>query len=533
MATKDTKRKPRELTIKEKVDLINREQTTGKSQRALAAEFGIGKTQVQTILKRKAEWLSAYEDNMKDDRKRIKLGTEQYRQDVDFLTYEWFQRARGLNLPVSGPLIQEKARQFAASVGNDDFKASNGWLDRFKNRHNINMAVISGESGAVNEETVTEWKNKLPEIMKGYDPRDVFNMDESGLFYRALPDRTLRIRGEECKGGKRSKERLTASFCVNMAGEFEKTLVIGKCAKPRCFKRVNVHQLPVTWEFNKKAWMTTDIFTRWINAFNNRMKRQARHVLLFMDNAPSHPKDLRLSNVKVVPLPANTTSKLQPLDQGIIKTVKSRYRKRLLQAVLAKMDKGEDITNISKCVSVLDAINWITAAVKEVSCSTVKRCFAKAGMTDECLDIDEEEDIPLSDLVARVQNHLGLDNESVEDYLACDDDLDTCETDASDLEQRIIEEFVKPADSNTATSSEHAENAEESDEESDLPQTVVEDKSKITNVRVAIEAVEQLKTFLLNKDATHLLGSVYELQNGLCELSVTQGKQTSILNFFK
>ena len=61
-------------------------------------------------------------------------------------------------------------------------------------------------------------------------------MDETGVFYRQLPDCTLHIRSEECKGGKKSKERLTAALCCNMIGEFEKTLVIGRYEKPRCFK---------------------------------------------------------------------------------------------------------------------------------------------------------------------------------------------------------------------------------------------------------------------------------------------------------
>ena len=85
-------------------------------------------------------------------------------------------------------------------------------------------------------------------------------MDETGIFYRAVPDKTLKYKGDECKGGKKSRERITASFCVNMEGKFEKTLVIGKCPKPRSFKNLSIKTLLVIWEHNKKAWMTTDIF---------------------------------------------------------------------------------------------------------------------------------------------------------------------------------------------------------------------------------------------------------------------------------
>ena len=125
------------------------------------------------------------------------------------------------------------------------------------------------------------------------------------------------------------------------------------------------------------------------------MQKQNRKVLLLLDNVPSHPKDVNLSDVEVVFLPANTTSKLQPLDQGLIKAIKSCYRSRLLNAVLAKIDKDEDVINVSKCVSVLDAINWVDAAVREVSCSTVKKCFFKCGIghNDESASIDKEDNL--------------------------------------------------------------------------------------------------------------------------------------------
>ena len=88
----------------------------------------------------------------------------------------------------------------------------------------------------------------IPGIISDYAPRYIYNADETGLYFRALPDKTLKVRGEECAGGKKSKLQLTAMLCCNMVGEHEKVLVIGKAAKPRCFKNINSNQLPVTWE---------------------------------------------------------------------------------------------------------------------------------------------------------------------------------------------------------------------------------------------------------------------------------------------
>ena len=249
---------------------------------------------------------------------------------VDSVTWEWFRRKRSMLLPISGPMLQEKARKFALQTGDDDFKASNGWLHRFKARHNVSSTTLSGERASVDGAVVDEWQARLPNLTARYDARDIYNMDETGVVFRALPDCSLVIKGSDCTGGNKSKDRITVSPAVNVVGEFEKPLVIGHAIKPRCFRNLDIAKLPIKWHANKKAWMTTNIFMLWLNEFNRRMKSQKRHVSLFLDNAPSHPHDVTMSNVKLVYLPPNTISLLQYLDQGIIKNMKVHYRRRLL-----------------------------------------------------------------------------------------------------------------------------------------------------------------------------------------------------------
>ena len=66
--------------------------------------------------------------------------------------------------------------------------------------------------------------------------------------------------------------------------------------------------------------MTGDILHKILSDFNHKMIQQKRSVLLFMDNAGCHPHDIegKYNNIKIVFLPPNTTSKLQPLDLGVI-----------------------------------------------------------------------------------------------------------------------------------------------------------------------------------------------------------------------
>ena len=123
-----------------------------------------------TILKRKAELMTAFEENAPSDRKRLRPV-----DDVDDMTWKWFRQARGHNVPVCGPMLQEKSWAFAATCGKDDFKASNGWWEKFKTRHNINQAAICGESETVDLAKVDEWKERLPSLLEGYAPKDIYN----------------------------------------------------------------------------------------------------------------------------------------------------------------------------------------------------------------------------------------------------------------------------------------------------------------------------------------------------------------------
>jgi hypothetical protein len=96
-----------------------------------------------------------------------------------------------------------------------------------------------GESAEVSVESTDAWLESLPTLTGGYELRDVYNADGTGLFFNVLPDRTLAYKGQSCNGGKHSKDRLTVLLCVN-SDESDKQvpIVIGKSPKPRCLKNV-------------------------------------------------------------------------------------------------------------------------------------------------------------------------------------------------------------------------------------------------------------------------------------------------------
>ncbi|XP_060880691.1 tigger transposable element-derived protein 6-like [Metopolophium dirhodum] len=134
--------------------------TKGHSVKQLQNIFNCGKTQVYDTLKNqnriKEEWL-------KGNGKMIKSMKHNANEISNNEIWDWFVAVRAKNIPVSGPIIQEKVREIAVRHGSHSFKASNGWLSSFKNRHNFAWNQVCGESNDVNIDSVNEWKSKISE----------------------------------------------------------------------------------------------------------------------------------------------------------------------------------------------------------------------------------------------------------------------------------------------------------------------------------------------------------------------------------
>ncbi|GBL89945.1 Tigger transposable element-derived protein 4 [Araneus ventricosus] len=227
---------------------------------------------------------------------------------------------------------EEKAIEIAEELNIEDFGGSNGCLECFKGRHCLSFETICGEAAAVEGEAIEDWKSSvLKDILSRFDASKVFNLDETGLFYRLLPDKTLSFKGEKCTSGKATKQRQTLLLGANISGnEKLKPLVIGKSKRPRCFK--NVKSPPVEYEANSNAWMTTTIWERHIRKLDSQFSRQKRNVAIIVDNCTVHNQLENLKAIEIVFLPLNVTALLQPLDQRIIRVFKRKYKKCLVHS---------------------------------------------------------------------------------------------------------------------------------------------------------------------------------------------------------
>ncbi|GBL80124.1 Tigger transposable element-derived protein 6 [Araneus ventricosus] len=127
--------------------------------------------------------------------------------EINEALIEWFKSARAKNIPISGALMKQKAMEIADALGTKDFCASNGWLHKFRVRNNVVFRALCEEAADVDESLCEDWTTRLPLLLAGYTDKDIFNMDETGLFFRALPNKSMMVKSADSKGGKQENKR--------------------------------------------------------------------------------------------------------------------------------------------------------------------------------------------------------------------------------------------------------------------------------------------------------------------------------------
>ena len=188
-------------------------------------------------------------------------------QKLDEALYIWFRQQREKGLPVTGPILSEKAKilfpLIYSDVDNKSFTASSGFLWRFCRRHGLKELSVQGEKASADVTAATIYLEEFPSLIEGYTKDQVFNCDETGLYYRLLPQKTLASVFEtRADGWKKAKDRVTISACANITGSIKLPLLfIGKYARPRCFRNLNLDALQ-TYMNQKSAWVNAHIFSK-------------------------------------------------------------------------------------------------------------------------------------------------------------------------------------------------------------------------------------------------------------------------------
>ncbi|TYZ61695.1 hypothetical protein PybrP1_005707 [[Pythium] brassicae (nom. inval.)] len=313
---------------------------------------------------------------------------------------------------ITGDMIKAKGRELAKQMGIDGkLNFSNGWLASFKARHGLikraaslgpsdklglggvaalgaadpshsalldasGMGLGGGGSGSgsvlagvvdpgymlppVSMDLTLE---QIQDTLRDYAPSDVYTVDETGLFFRAAPNKL--VQGEEAQAMLAAEPKLTVVLAANAdATDLLEPYIIGSVLAPKNIKSAPLAQLGYHYVASSKARMTVLIFQQWLRDFNSRMASAHRSVVLLMDNAPSHVLGCSaLSNVRVIMFAPHLGMKVQPMRGGILTAFKGKYRLKHLALAIDHLEDGRaDIYRITQ----LQAMRWVTEAWQQM-----------------------------------------------------------------------------------------------------------------------------------------------------------------------
>lgn len=366
-------------------------------------KFGrvINQSSVCRILKEKCENV----ENIRNSLKKSGRNRTPNWPLLEALLNNWVKALQNTGATISEDTLKKRAMMVWNQIKNNYSSEappslSPGWLSNVKKRLSISQRAVSGESGSVPKEAL-KLMPAVREQCREYSKKDIFNMDESALFYKLGPSKTLG--SKPVPGPKKSKQRLTMVLCCNADGlERSDILLIGKAkAKdyvPSYLSIPYFQGYKCWWRTNMNAWMTGELMAEWLERFYEYIGTE-RKVILLLDNFAGHTKGLELSkppsNIKVVFLPPNTTSLFQPLDQGIIRVAKAYYRRAFVEfclpfwereaGLIPTFDDGLADTEKDPFVylNYSHAIKWISEAwFNHTTLLTVSNCFEKSTLFD-------------------------------------------------------------------------------------------------------------------------------------------------------
>ncbi|XP_069672129.1 jerky protein homolog [Periplaneta americana] len=396
------KRKRNVLTLKQKLELLN-EMDKGVSRTKLMEQYHVGSSTLYDI-KKQAKLLRQFV--MKSESSKAVESRKTLHQsrcdDLDRVLYDWFSLKRSEGACVSGPMLQNKAKELHQKMkipGECAFSV--GWLNRFKQRHGIRKLGISSERQSGDDVSANEFIVMFQKLIQenNITAEQIYNADETGLFWRYLPTTTLACGSETSpKGFKRNNDRVTILLCANAAGTHKvKPTVVGKFRNPRCFGSLTT--IPLDYRSQKNALMDANVFQAWFREvfvpsvkthFCEKGLPPETKAYLLLDSCRAHPpaEDLGCHNVEVLFLPPSVTSLIQPMDQGVIQNFKMNYRAHFMRKCVNHERTAQDF---QKTYTLKDTLFLTTMAWNEVKSITLQHSWSKVWPA-VMFENDEEED---------------------------------------------------------------------------------------------------------------------------------------------
>ncbi|KFD62076.1 hypothetical protein M514_25795 [Trichuris suis] len=249
-------------------------------------------------------------------------------------------------------------------------------------------AKLTGESASADTEAAAKFQEELKNIIVecGYSYKQVFNCDETAIYWKKLSSKTFISREEKlAKGHKASKGRFTLMPVINATGDTTlRPLLVHHSEHPGALKHIDKSTLPVVFRSHPSGWNTQTIFFDYVTGYaspfvENYCKRNnvENRCFLIVYNCTANPPGVTEygRNIRVMFLPPNITSLLQPCDQGFIAIIKAYYTQNVMRHIVNAIDRESNSRtslreiwknyNINMVIANLgDALDRLTVSVR-------------------------------------------------------------------------------------------------------------------------------------------------------------------------
>ena len=127
----------------------------------------------------------------------------------------WIEQMTAKGVILTEVLIKEKAELFAKllEIPKEELSFSNGWIFKLKSCNDLHTYRLHGEAGSVPIQILQNERQKLQEILSRYDHDNIYNADETGLFFRMMPNQTL----AKCASAYAGKKLVSKSLIIALS----------------------------------------------------------------------------------------------------------------------------------------------------------------------------------------------------------------------------------------------------------------------------------------------------------------------------
>lgn len=393
------KRKRVVVTVEEKVRALRRIDL-GESPQQLALELGVGRQTISDWKRNRHEiekfYVSSVERGSISGRKTLKRSNYQL---LDEALFTWFVRATRDNSPLSGTVLQRQALKLNGELGGDvSFTASKGWLNRWKERHGVSLPVrppVLGQDEFIRSLSGDNWH-----------PSQIFNVGETSLCFKMLPEKVLPTRPDDVEDVRRDK--VTLLLCTNASANL---------------------RLPIVGKSPLNEWW---FYHQFVPAVKKYLVEEGleEKAVLFLDDSLPNLEELTIDNIFVKYLPPEMSCHIRHKNHLIIETFKRHYRKTLVTTILERGESKGGAMGILKELKLEDVFGMIADAWDGVSRSILISSWEKLwpGLSTAVLHDDvEHHDVPADSEFVTLLKGLGgaaeLTEADVVRWMSCEDEF--------------------------------------------------------------------------------------------------------------